>query len=434
MRREETIGQRLRRLRQERALSQRDLATKGVSYAFISRIESGDRRPSLRTIRLLARKLRVTPDYLETGALIPADAERELAVSDAELELRLGRDLAKAEAVFRAELDADIAEPALTARAEVGLGLIASRRGDDAEAVRLLEAAAGSGHLPVETRPDMYEVLGRLYTARGRAHEAVRLFQRCLEEARERAPDDAALRARFGTYLAAAHSAMGSIEAARRALDDATAAVEDVPLPQARTLVYWVRGFTEWKAGHSRTALTYMRRAIGLLESGEDALQLARAHLVAAQMLTLDGRYQEAGRHLDRADALLSLGADPSDLAVLQAERAKVLAEENRSDEAILLATEADGLVQDDALLRPVTQHALAAAYAAKGDVPEAERYFRAALEGLRARRQWREAARVAREWSIMLRGVERVTEALDMMEEATVLTARHVGSVQRRI
>ena len=414
-------------------MSLRQLSAPGVSYAFISRIEGGDRRPSPKAMRVLARKLGVTPEYLETGRPIAPDAERELRVADAELELRLGRDLEKAEQVLREESEADEVEPALLARLDAGRGMLAARRNETATAIRLLEAAAASGHLPPEVRPDLYETLGRLYTSQGHAYEAVSLFERCLEQARERAPEDAALRARFATYLAAAHSALGAIDHARKALQEATEALRGVPLPQARTQVYWVMAFNEWKAGRSHSALTYMRRAIGLLESGEDTLQLARAHMVAAQMLTLDGRYGDAGKHLDRADRLLALGGDPGDLAVLHAERAKVLADAGRAEEAIELATQAEQLVRDDVLLRPVVHHGLAAAYAAGDDIEQADRHFRAALDELAKRRQWREAARVAREWSIMLRRVDRVAEALDMMEEATVLTARHVGAVAHR-
>ena len=110
-----------------------------------------------------------------------------------------------------------------------------------------------------------------------------------------------------------------------------------------------------------------------------------------------------------------------------------MLADAGRADEAIELANEAERLVRDDVLLRPVVQHALAAAYAAKGDAEQAGVHFKVALEELAKRRQWREAARVAREWSTMLRSVDRVSEALDMMEEATVFTARHVGTRARR-
>ena len=39
----------------------------------------------------------------------------------------------------------------------------------------------------------------------------------------------------------------------------------------------------------------------------------------------------------------------------------------------------------------------------------------------------------MAKEWAAALRAADRLKEALDMMEEATVLTARHVGTVRRR-
>lgn len=66
----ESIGQRIARLRNERGLSQRQLAEglDRVSYAFISRIENDDRRASDRTLRQIAKKLGTTPLFLETGS------------------------------------------------------------------------------------------------------------------------------------------------------------------------------------------------------------------------------------------------------------------------------------------------------------------------------------------------------------------------------
>jgi transcriptional regulator with XRE-family HTH domain len=63
----ETFGKRLRRLRLERGLSQRDLSEPGVSYAYISRLEAEARTPSLAAVRKLAAKLGVTPLFLELG-------------------------------------------------------------------------------------------------------------------------------------------------------------------------------------------------------------------------------------------------------------------------------------------------------------------------------------------------------------------------------
>src|SRR2546426_1959446 len=86
---EETIGERLRRVRVERGMSQRELGSPGVSYAYISRIEAGTRQPSVKALRRLAVKLGVTVEYLETGSDIDDVDQRELRLADAELALRL---------------------------------------------------------------------------------------------------------------------------------------------------------------------------------------------------------------------------------------------------------------------------------------------------------------------------------------------------------
>src|SRR6476646_7610477 len=85
----ETIGNRLRRLRLERGASQRDLSAPGITYAYISRIEAGARTPSMKALRMLAKKLGVTPEYLETGSELDSAELRELRLADQELRLRL---------------------------------------------------------------------------------------------------------------------------------------------------------------------------------------------------------------------------------------------------------------------------------------------------------------------------------------------------------
>src|SRR5207253_8201405 len=127
----ETIGSRLRRLRLERGLSQRDLSSPGVSYAYISRIEAGARTPSVKALRMLAQKLGVSVEYLETGREIGEGEARELKLGDAELEIRLGGDTAAAEQTLREVLEeARRAGDAVAAsRAATGLGFAAALRG-----------------------------------------------------------------------------------------------------------------------------------------------------------------------------------------------------------------------------------------------------------------------------------------------------------------
>src|SRR5215471_17405508 len=138
----ETIGARLKRLRLQRGLSQRDLSSPGVSYAYISRIEAGARTPSVKALRMLARKLAVSVEYLETGREIGDAEQRELKLSDAELELRLTDDTHAVEAKLREVLeDARRAgDHVSAARALYALGFAAARRGNHLDAVEQLES------------------------------------------------------------------------------------------------------------------------------------------------------------------------------------------------------------------------------------------------------------------------------------------------------
>jgi transcriptional regulator with XRE-family HTH domain len=60
------VGTRIHKLRQERKMSQQDLARRiGVNQSFISKMESGEQiNPNAETLKRLARALGCTTDYL----------------------------------------------------------------------------------------------------------------------------------------------------------------------------------------------------------------------------------------------------------------------------------------------------------------------------------------------------------------------------------
>jgi transcriptional regulator with XRE-family HTH domain len=64
----ETVAERLRRLREERLLTQVELAEKaGVSQWTISQIESARQKPRFSTLRRLADALEIEPRLLASG-------------------------------------------------------------------------------------------------------------------------------------------------------------------------------------------------------------------------------------------------------------------------------------------------------------------------------------------------------------------------------
>lgn len=80
------VGMRLHEAREAARLSQRELAFPGCSAAYISRIERGERVPSLQVLRELARRVGVSEQALAIGRepLDNAVAERIRAVEAAE--------------------------------------------------------------------------------------------------------------------------------------------------------------------------------------------------------------------------------------------------------------------------------------------------------------------------------------------------------------
>src|SRR5262245_43445474 len=286
----ETIGQRLRRLRHERGLSQRELASPGVSYAYISRIEAGARRPPVQALRMLARKLGVSADYLETGSEIRDVEQRELRIADAELGLRLDEDTDRAEsALLQLHDEAVAAGDAIAAsRTSLALGLASAAAGRNADAIERLEAGLEVSPVSPSLRPEIFATLGGAYTATSRPDLAVALFEGCLGEIAEDAPEDRAAEIGFTRYLSDALTHVDELERARSVLDAALERADDVPDPYARVRLYRSLTQPNQSRGRPLSALEYARRALALLAVTDDLDVLARTAGVAAEPVGTD--------------------------------------------------------------------------------------------------------------------------------------------------
>lgn len=431
----ESIGARIRRLRLEHGFSQRELSEPGVSYAYVSRIEAGARHPSLKAIRILATKLGVSPEYLETGAGTPKAYDREIRLGDAELAVRLDEDFEEAEPIFRA-LAAEAretADDAAEVRARIGLGLALAARDQHAEAIVHLERAEGTPAVTPSSRPEVYAALGRSYTAVGELRRAVALFERALEVLAEHAPADHAVEFRLRSQLSSALTEAGELQRARSVLVEAPKPGEPRLDLRRRITLYWTLARIATMDGEPVAAMLHLRRAIGLLESSEDTLELARAHLHSAEIILLEGHTEQAGSHLDRADRLLELAGEDADLAALRTLQAHLAVRLGAAEDAIALATEALGYLAEDAGEAGGAWHALGAAYALKDDVEAASESLRRAVELLRERGEWREAMTAYRVWAQVLREAGRDQEAFEVIEQATLLTLRNAGTTTRR-
>jgi transcriptional regulator with XRE-family HTH domain len=423
------VGQRLRRLRQERGLSQRDVASPGVSYAYVSRIEAGARHPSVKALRQLAPKLGVSVEYLETGRDLTEHDERELRLAGAELTLRLEQDPRDAGAEFEAVLaEAEaIGDGESAARARAGLGELADRRGDFGTAIAELEQARAAGVLSPLSHADLYATLARAYSASGQPRRAVELLEDCLLQVKAQAPDDVSAEVRFATYLSYALSDVGELERANSVVRDALSRAQEAPDPYSRVRLYWSLARLALMEGKPRSALRQIRRAIGLLEATEDTRQLARAHLSCGEILTDDGQPEQAQGHFELAEKLLGEQADAADLAWLYLEQARAALLLGEDEGAERLARRALSLLAEgDPLKRARAYATLAEARPEEIDASQAE--FANALELLEAERRWPAAASVLRAWSRALRRAGREQAALDVLDRAAAYAVRGSG------
>ena len=431
----ETIGQRLRRLRLERGLSQRELSERGVSYAYISRIEAGARRPSVKALRMLARKLGVSPDYLETGSEIRDTDERELQIADAELQLRLDDKTDEAEGKLeRLRAEALEAGDAVAAsRAGIALGLAAAHAGRNAEAIDRLEAARELSPVSPSARPDVFATLGRSLAATGQADRAVKLFEECLAEVSEMAPEDVSAHVRFATYLSYALTDVGELERAERVLDDALGKAGDVVDAYSRVRLYWSIARLNDVQDRPAAALDYIRRAIALLDVTDDTLHLARAHMLCGTIVLSQGRADEAGQHFDLAERLLGSNAEPHDIAGLHTDQARRAIVLGNAEEAVRRAEAARDAVGDEYPgERGAAMWALAEALALRGDVERADAAFREATTLLEADGHHHNYVEAYRAWGKFLRRVGREDEALEVLERAADLAAEPVHAETR--
>jgi transcriptional regulator with XRE-family HTH domain len=429
----ETIGERLKRLRLEQGLSQRELAAPGVSYAYISRIEAGTRQPSVKALRRLASKLGVSADYLETGSDLDAAAARELRLGDLELAVRLG-DRDGAEAALEDALAEAVAagDRAASMRARVALAQLALENGGYDRAAYLLEAALeGELFAPVE-RFDIYANLGRAYAASGRPDRAADLYESCIDGVVE-VEGDPALEARYAALLSYALTDMGEVARAEDVVRHALGRVQETGDPYMRVRLYWSIARLAHSQARESVALENLRKAIALLQATDDTFHLARAHVLAAEIELHRGNADEAERQLRAAEDLFGAGRTTQDLLDMTQHRSRIALLRGDAAAAAARAREALDLCTETQLLeRGLSLHALADALALQQSVEDATAAYDDAVSLLERTGQWRNASAAARSWGRLLRDHGRESEALDVLDRAAELGTRAAPDVAR--
>jgi tetratricopeptide (TPR) repeat protein len=261
-----SLGKRLRRLRTERGLTQKELAEPRYTHAYVSTIEAGRRHPSPAALEHFAAKLGIPSSELLTGTPADLPAQLEMRLQEARVDVSSGR-IDEAEAAFaRVEKEASAHKlTRIVAGAHHGAGLCLERKGRIEEAIeryeRGEEALRGE---PPTTRVDL--VVGKA---------------RCLQILGD---------VRYSTYLLE-----GLLEALVR---------EDLAEPGALLAIHGLLLSTYFEAGLYKKAAESAAEAMRLAPRVEDPFRLAVMHVNVSRVLLQRGEVAEATASLRRAEDL----------------------------------------------------------------------------------------------------------------------------------
>lgn len=324
------LGRRIGAFRRSRGLTQSQLAEGSVSVGYVSRIEAGQRRPTVAVLEAFAERLGVDVAELLSGVSASERDEIRLLLDYAELALDSG---STAEAEKRATAALERAgQPALAgmhAQARHLLALVAERNGhlDDA----ILELEALTADLAADGEDTLLELrttiaLSRCYRESGDLARAVDVGERLLTRLADgplQASDEAL---QLSVTVAAAHFVRGDTGIATRICRRALERAEQWGSSRARGAAYWNASIIEAERGAVADAVELAERALGLLRAQEGNRNFARlqAELGSMQLQLDPPEVGEACRNLDRAAELYAWSnASPADLARNELARAR---------------------------------------------------------------------------------------------------------------
>jgi tetratricopeptide (TPR) repeat protein len=368
------VGLRLLAARKNAGLSQRELAIGLCTSAYISRVEVGQRVPSLQLLAAFAPRLNVSTEFLSTGVETVEGIDSD--VLDAELALRLG-EIDDARRMFQklSELTGSSRTSGLA-----GLGQIAYREGDLFRAIDLLEQCIDEQSILIA--PNVADTLGRAYAATGAFEAASALLTRAFEEAQ--AADAPAEALRFGVLLANALTDSGHFQRAEAILATVIEHADRVRDPTAAARVYWTQSRLHVLRGDPGLGARYARRAIEILERAEDESYTAMAYHLLAYAEVEAGDAEAALEHLARGRDLFGDRFGDYDEAKFSVEEARALLALGRIKLAAKVASRAIEVMN---VLEPGDRGrayvVLADVFSASGDTERAEELLRLALDFL---------------------------------------------------
>ncbi len=330
------LGLKIRELRLSRGLTQAELAAQDFSKGFISLLETGRTRASLRAAHILAGRLGVdVSDLLSTPAA--ADQDQEFMLLRAEQELRAGGH---------------------EAAAHIGAQWVRRSRGlMRARFQRLHARALTVMDRPVEAIKLLDQALASFRSFSAKDLAARVMFDLAQAHARSDAPGEAvryALEAEralhvgelidktleldIHRFLSGGYLQLGDVRSADLRAERARSLAEDIADPAALAKLYASLALTRYESGDRDAALIYARKSLDGFETLGERESVAKAWNTLGWVHIQRGELDRARDCLDRSATMAKAIGDALLQKWVQATRAELALARKRHDEALDLA------------------------------------------------------------------------------------------------
>jgi transcriptional regulator with XRE-family HTH domain len=299
------LGERVRRLRNARGLTQTELAEARVSKEYISQIETGKTRPTAQTLDWLAERLGVDTHYLVDGVSDRDHREHEAIVAQAEDAVRDKRYRDAVELIVG--LERAPASPELQLRALFAEMRTALDRLERARAV-----AAGDSFGDVARAEVLYRVGCCRYKLQHVA-QALTDFSAALELAERSGESCDRLRAHILERRSRCYRRHRDWEAAREDIDRALELAETLGDAQTIADAHFQASLVAERNGSWAQARTYSQRAKELYEAVDDPVNVGRLLNNLGCLSFLLGHKEQAVDQLKDAFRIALEVGDPAD-------------------------------------------------------------------------------------------------------------------------
>jgi tetratricopeptide (TPR) repeat protein len=345
-----TLGQRLRQARLQRGLSQEELAGPEFTKGYVSALERGAVRPSLKALDVFARRLE-TPISEFLVAETPAETGPDLEALAEDLHYQLNyanmlihsHQLAEALQLIdsvaqQADPQRELLPPRLLYRLPYLRGMVHYRQADYATARAALEQA-----LALLTQPPNEETeetvrvrnqLGNTFYLQEQPQLALTYHVQCLEAAARGIAKDPSLRLSIYRNLANDYWALGDIPQAIGVYQEALALLEDYHDLERQAGIYWGLSMAYRSVNDWDQAKRYATQALHIYAAGSNRTAAAAICLNLAEIQIKDQEYANAEHLLERAEKFLVGTSDRLLMSTLYQNYAELAVQQNQLDRA----------------------------------------------------------------------------------------------------